>query len=656
VPGDENKLEIVTIMYDEFSDGDTIFIFNSSGSVIANFSYSGRAVAAGDVDGDGIDELAFGAENGDFGVIKYNAESLALEVLWQQHIGCAITDIEIADVILTEAGNEVIAMDGCVGTTTVIRNGLDGTFLDVQYYANGYELAIADVVGSEDVPDGFNDIIGTGAAMGLGVWDVYNAIADVLDYINGFAVWAGNVSGEATIFASNGVTLNRYRISGNDGIVLDNNIVDIDVVETTNRTIVVALTSTPRTIYGVDFDASEIVWQAEIGGYSPDYPRSLDLIKHGDVDLDGADEVVVGTSDGTIYVIDPSDGSTEFSFDTAEVGGGNAIENIDLADMNGDGTLDIVAEQDGSIFGTIIYMSPVAGAEEMEGVESETVRVESGWKVYLTTIIAANVTTPSTVEVIVSFVLPNNTNVDLAPVRITATEGLTVISGLTLPAGVTKSAQVVMTAGSDEVCVDDTEAAALSANCNAAGEVAVPCPGSASSFTCMLINATLFEVSGLAHTALGSFTPAPPPPSPAVAGGVGCMHAILNCTDWSACAPNGTQQRTCIRRSYSCRNETITETQNCTYVAPAAPAPTPPVSPMPICSNGVCESGEAETCPADCPAPSVEVPAPVQVPIEMLLIASIAIAVAIFMISVGHRTARRYATHRKHFHPWWRRP
>lgn len=124
--------------------------------------------------------------------------------------------------------------------------------------------------------------------------------------------------------------------------------------------------------------------------------------------------------------------------------------------------------------------------------------------------------------IVVLFVIPLGESADITNVGITAVEGLTVISNLTLPAGVTKSAQVIMPAGSSAVCVDDSEDAMLSASCADAGEVSVPCPGTAGGFDCAVINSTLFSVSGLSHSAIGSYTSAA-----AAAGGSGRKNEVV---------------------------------------------------------------------------------------------------------------------------------
>ncbi len=118
----------------------------------------------------------------------------------------------------------------------------------------------------------------------------------------------------------------------------------------------------------------------------------------------------------------------------------------------------------------------------------------------------------------VSFILPLGELADLTGANITAVSGLTSISNLSLPVGVTKSAQIIMPAGSTQVCVDDADFASLSSACTDAGEVQVPCPGTAGGFTCTVINSTLFEVSNLTHSTIGSFST---PSSSSSSGGGG---------------------------------------------------------------------------------------------------------------------------------------
>jgi len=304
---------------------------------------------------------------------------------------------------------------------------------------------------------------------------------------------------------------------------------------------------------------------------------------------------------------------------------------------------------------------PVAGAEEIENVEVVTTAVENGTEVNLTSVI--NETAGVTVPIVVSFVIPTGETIDMAPVKITAVEGLTIIRNLTLPAGVTKSAQVVMPSGKSAVCVDDTDGASLSANCNAAGEVAVPCPGSASGFTCTIINATLFAVSGLTHSAIGSYTPAVPSGTTSNV----CTPETLSCTDWNACSSSSVQQRTCAIRNSTCDRTSVIQTQSCTYVPavqpPAVQPPieqpvAPPVTPAPIptatvCGNRMCEAGEdATNCPRDCAiVPWFFFPGAGDVVAWVLGIVTAIILIAAIFIFSG-----RYAKHKTHFHRWWGRP
>jgi hypothetical protein len=257
-------------------------------------------------------------------------------------------------------------------------------------------------------------------------------------------------------------------------------------------------------VYGLDSQTGSIVWQKPIGGYYPedDYLRSLELIKEGDINLDGNQEVIVGADDGFAYMLDAATGDVKAKFDTRGPGGASAVENIDVADLNGDGTVDIVAEQDGSsVVAEILIFKEIVGA--VPGFEIILTPSADGTQIEVNITSAADAAAP----IVVSFVIPANSSINLTNVNITATEGLTVISGLNLPAGVTKSAQVIMPAGSSSVCVDDSEDATLSASCADAGEVALACPGSNGGFSCAEISSTLFEISGLSHSAIGSYTP-----------------------------------------------------------------------------------------------------------------------------------------------------
>jgi len=497
--GSTAKLEIAVAGVDS---GDTISVFDSNGNSLADFSYNGLSLAAGDADGDGLDELAFGADNGQFGLIKWNNESNRLEIFWTQWMSCSVTDVKIADVTPNSECNEIIALDRCASFSAAVFDSTGVQIAGTGY--GGHELAVGDMN-----DDGVDDVLIFGYNVnGLAVFDVFNNNAYIVDSFNGIALYASSPLQIAAFGNGNIVQTPDWTAE------LDDSVVDISAVavetinetsnETINSALVIALTNS--SVYGIDSEDGSVVWQKPIAGYYPnedngDYLRSLELIKEGDIDLDNSTEVIVGAADGFTYALNAATGDVKAKFDTRGPSGASAVENIDVADLNGDGTFDIVAEQDGSsVVAEVLIFKDIAGT--VPGFKIVPTYSEDGTQIEVNITNSAESAKP----IVISFVMAANQSINLTNVTITATEGLTVISGLNLPAGVTKTAQVVMPAGSSSVCVKDSEGATLSSSCGETEEVIVACPGSAEAFSCSVITSTLFSVSGLFHSAIGSFT------------------------------------------------------------------------------------------------------------------------------------------------------
>ena len=355
----------------------------------------------------------------------------------------------------------------------------------------------------ESTPDGTDDVVIYGAS-GLYVWNLKN-VSETLTVdaaINGLAVYAGaspSFTGTIQVGELSQGNVSSY-VNGTKVWSTNLNseyIVDLDTVDTDSGTLTTALTAgLLTTVYALNFDTGAKIWNASITGYSPDVIRALDLLGEDDIDGDGNEEVIAGSSDSRIYAFDALTGDVKMNFSTLEIYGHatSSIEHIDVADVDEDGNEDIILEQDGSVVVTILYITPPISGSPPAGFEAIIEPVEGGNDITLEG--AVNIT----------FFVPTNQTVDLTGVAINVTTGLTQINGLTLPAGVTKTAQVIMPAGSTSVCVDDAEFATLSAACTGSGEVVVSCPGSASGYTCTVINSTLFSVSNLTFSSIGSFS------------------------------------------------------------------------------------------------------------------------------------------------------
>jgi outer membrane protein assembly factor BamB len=98
---------------------------------------------------------------------------------------------------------------------------------------------------------------------------------------------------------------------------------DQDIVTGGNDNLVTAL----------DGYSGDVMWQ--FTGGTETFARSI--LKVTDINGDGVDDVVAGSNDDHVYAIDGTDGSEIWNYNT-----GGDLEEIELADMNGTGPLDIV--------------------------------------------------------------------------------------------------------------------------------------------------------------------------------------------------------------------------------------------------------------------------------------------------------------------------
>jgi WD40 repeat protein len=550
-----DELEIAAIT-EEYN---SLFVFDMEGNVIKKFSgINGRALAKGDVDGDGIDEIAYGKNDGTVGLIKWDEESEELDISWTNELTddyCEVYDVEIGDVTSYgtgnghETGKEVIATDDCGDLTSAVyaSNG-------EKLYSNGAEgteLALIDVSGPSGVgnPDGYLDVIIYGEDTGsLKLWDVENLpsgspVAFNENSPGGVALYScislGGPLGADVVIGSNGGELQRFtEIQELSDVspewitdLEDGSIVDLDAGNFSDGgKMLVALTGYDTALYGINMSNGSVMWTVEMEGYYPWPERSVDLIQVEDVDNDGEKEAVAG-ADGSVYVVDLRTGEVELEVNLDLISGSESyVENVDIADLNDDGTPEIIVEQDGSVHVTIFTVAPVTGEIEDHDVISEP--VDGGTNITITN------------DVDIKFTLPTGESVNVSGTEINSTEGQTTVTGLNLPTGVKKSVQVIVPSGTSELCViDEPGAVTIATGC--ANGIIVGCPGASASYTCSVVNATKLEVSGLTYSTIGTFSGSAPSAASAAGGGGSCLTE-WECTDWSECA-GGIQTRTCSK-------------------------------------------------------------------------------------------------------------
>ena len=152
------------------------------------------------------------------------------------------------------------------------------------------------------------------------VWPSSPAVADLDNSVSGLEVVIGNR------WLDNVWCFDGDNTDGvDDGISIDTNPVTGDFPW-----------GNPLGTEGTDWD---VLWKFPATGSLGTYPDELFATPAiGDIDNDGALEVVIGAPDGNVYVLDGVTGASEHAFST----GGAVYASAALADLDGDGYLEIV--------------------------------------------------------------------------------------------------------------------------------------------------------------------------------------------------------------------------------------------------------------------------------------------------------------------------
>ncbi|MFQ6041223.1 MAG: FG-GAP-like repeat-containing protein [Candidatus Poribacteria bacterium] len=204
-----------------------------------------------------------------------------------------------------------------------------------------------------EVMDRFGDFIWTfpwpPSGGGPGAWHSSPAVADVDPLVPGPEVIIGCLQGGVWVFDGD----------NSDGV--DDGVVGLDV-----RSILGFPPDWPIGTEGIDWD---VLWYFEVAPV-------VSTPAIGDIDDDGQLEVVIGSSDGNLYVLDGATGAVEQSYATF-----NSIESsAGLADFDGDGDLEIVVgSNDSNVYfingdevvsyptGAPVHSSPAIGDVDGDG-------------------------------------------------------------------------------------------------------------------------------------------------------------------------------------------------------------------------------------------------------------------------------------------------
>ncbi len=256
------------------------------------------SAAVDDIDGDGLPEIVFGTYFNDETIHALNADDGS--ELWSYFTdGCNDASPVIADVDLD--GELEVIVPGSSPCSVYCFDGATGS---VEWKAStGYGNCI-------DSPPAIADLDNDG--LPEVVCGTFNGWIFCFNGEDGSQVWACSTNTSAAIQTCP-------------------NILDID--GDSDLDVVVAQWAGDCNVYGIDGETGSIIWTCDLPG---------DYMYHGgsfaDVDEDGKMEIVIGSYDHYIYVLNAEDGSLAWSYLTPYY----VAAPTSIADLDGDDHLEIV--------------------------------------------------------------------------------------------------------------------------------------------------------------------------------------------------------------------------------------------------------------------------------------------------------------------------
>jgi hypothetical protein len=334
----------------------------------------GISVAVGDIDGDSLNEIvAARVDDGNSsnnGLYAYEHDGT---FKWQYQIYDPIRDIEIGD-IDGNGRNDVVACDPADSGVVYVINGINGEDLDIDGNPSTDEWPVSiEFENFVDIALGHIDdtygldiaAISEGTPATLYLFSSMGAVLDTAD-ISGRSVEIGDIDGLGDI---DGDGSNEIVAGTNNGWVrafsyrgvelvedyayyVETPVTDVELGELDddpeNGLEVACITSTEETLYALDIDEEQVMWDYPMSWSTEYYGESIAI---GDIDRDYKNEVIACSSEVTHYVyafdgIDNNgDGKGDLVFAPYEFhtsGGERRITDLEIGDLDGDGDQDIV--------------------------------------------------------------------------------------------------------------------------------------------------------------------------------------------------------------------------------------------------------------------------------------------------------------------------
>jgi hypothetical protein len=313
---DKNEIAINT--------GYLLSIQNGVAHVEWNYSTLGfgdYVVSSGDLDGDHLDEIVAGDR---WNKIKiFNADTGGS--LWEMDPGLNISALEAID-IDSDGISEVIYSDGQHGSTYILKGG-DGSLIST---FDNFSSGVTNVLVDDLDLDGSKELLfGSGyETTGADLIQIMDLASDSRQWrspyheTNVFAVALGDVNGDQI---ADKVHASSESESGHEiGLVT-----------------------------ALDGVTGDILWRTEPDTFG--MGQGINAIAVADIDHDQVNEVLVGIYhfNGAVYILDSSTGAIQGS---VVLDSESPIHSLKVIDYDGDGSVDILAGNDGFERGTDFYV------------------------------------------------------------------------------------------------------------------------------------------------------------------------------------------------------------------------------------------------------------------------------------------------------------